>query len=335
MSSEQSNQPESETSDEEEAVAKLIGFAGIRTDPSEIEMASIKRTALDRWELLLSRRRKRQRVRVLQIAATLLVAMGIGAWQMGLFAPGSAPVGTVELASSRLRMLDGSQSMNIGVGDQILSLRELSTGSEGQAAIRLSSGIGVRLDRGTRIRVLANDRLALDEGRLYIDTSGAPDSEVIEIQTRQGTARDLGTRFALVDVGDGVRIQVREGRVEVRRGTESWQADKGHELVLAEDGSVADTEISVYGNGWEWVLETSPSFALEGSTLGNFLDWVSTESGWSVALAVENEDAVRADRMHGSLEGLTLEESLQVVLSGAGLTSQLENGVLEIRPRGH
>jgi hypothetical protein len=333
MSSEQSNQPESETSDEEKAVAKLIGFAGIRTDPSEIEMASIKRMALDRWELLLSRRRRRQRVRVLQIAATLLVAVGLGAWQMGLFAPGSTPVGTVELASSRLRMLDGSESTNIGVGDQILSQRDLSTGSEGQAAIRLSSGIAVRLGRGTRIRVLANDRLALDEGRLYIDTSGAPDSEMIEIQTRQGTARDLGTRFALVDIGDGVRVQVREGRVDVRRGTESWQADKGHELVLAENGSVTNTEIPVYGAGWEWVLETTPSFALEGSTLGDFLDWITSETGWSVALPAEDEETVRADRMHGSLDGLTLEESLQVVLSGAGLTGQVENGVLKIRPR--
>ena len=65
-----------------------------------------------------------------------------------------------------------------------------------------------------------------------------------------------------------------------------------------------------------------------------FLDWVGRETGWQLRYADEAiERSVATIRLHGTIEGLRPDESLDVILQGSGLDHRLEDGqILVIRP---
>ena len=68
---------------------------------------------------------------------------------------------------------------------------------------------------------------------------------------------------------------------------------------------------------------------LEGRTARSFLDWVARERG--LTLAFEEESVARAAAeivVGGTVQRLTLEESLDAVLPTCGMTHRIEDGVL-------
>ena len=151
------------------------------------------------------------------------------------------------------------------------------------------------------------------------------------VATPLGTVSELGTQFEVRLVAEGLRVRVREGEVALRRLGRTHTADAGVELTVTAAGVVHTAALPAFGAAWEWTQAIAPPFPLEGSSLSEFLAWVSRESGRRVAgSAMAAGEPARATVLHGSLAGLTPEESLAVVLPSCGLGFRLDDASIRI-----
>jgi ferric-dicitrate binding protein FerR (iron transport regulator) len=317
---------------EDGRVARLIEFAGPRPGASELDLADVKEVVRARWEDLLDRRHRHRRSRYLQIAAAVVAAAGLAIWGLGLLSAPGEPVGTVRMAASALRVAGGEVDTSLVPGDLIRLRDELSAGMDGGAAVEMHSGVELRLDRRSSVRIRSHELIELRQGRIYVDTSRADDGATMAVDTRYGIVRDVGTRFEVSDGGGLVSVRVRDGAVEVERGGERHLAEGGTELTLTGDGGAVASQIDVWGDEWQWMIETTSGFTLEDASLGDFLDWVEGETGWTVEIDAETAEELRASRLHGSVEGLTVHDALDLVLTSTGLESERRDGHLLLRP---
>ena len=320
---------------EHQVVGELIRRAGPQPRASDYLSDGFKEMAADRWQGIVVKRRRRlwlRRAATVTLAAA--AALGFAAVAIRLLAPltDGPPLATVERVAGELRRVDGGSADSLTAGVALVAGEALGTGRTGRAALRLANGIGLRLDRESRVMLLSQNRLRLERGAVYVDSSGAAESEYLDVETALGIARDIGTVYQLRQEGPEMVVQVREGRVAVRTDTGRHEADAGTQLSLSPDGEVETSAVALHGPGWSWIYEASPSFALEGASLDSYLDWLGRETGWYVrlGLAAADHEALLATRLHGSLEGIEPERTPELVLPVCGLTYRLEDGTLVI-----
>lgn len=291
------------------------------------------------------------------LAALLAIAAGLGWWvasEPGVLAP--AEVARIELVRGGLSLaVEGARPRPLAAGEALGAGAVVATADGGGGAtLRLASGTSLRLDSGTRVRLSSAGELDLAAGAIYADTGGG--GGALAVHTAVGTARDVGTRFAvrLVDesamggvapgagptrvsaaLGDAraaMRVRVREGLVAVEWDGESQRAAAGEEVVLHADGSLDRRLAALHGDDWEWVVATAPGFAIEGRSLAEMLDWVAAETGWGVRYADAGLAAAATSiELHGDIGDLRPDQAAFAVLPGAGLEGELADGVLTVR----
>ena len=169
-------------------------------------------------------------------------------------------------------------------------------------------------------------RWRLVTGAVYIDSER--ESPSLEVQTTFAAVRDVGTQFEVRVGTSALRVRVRSGVVEVRRGTVLSSARPGTELTVDSRG-VLRRAFAPYGPEWAWAAGIGPGFAIEGRPLSGFLDHLCREHGWTLAYA-DAALAHAASRiiLHGSIEGLQPSDALDMVLATSGLTRQWNDGEL-------
>lgn len=327
--------------DAEEEVRRLLEEAGPRPGAPETELASITETARAAWRQAVERRtgRSRRRAWTIALAAVLTLGVGLAAW-WALRSPGAPAVGRLEASSGEVRLDDSAELPTAGRelrAGAVLTTGGASTPEAGRAALRLAQGATLRLDAGTRVRLVTPGRIELERGAIYADTGTGGDHRALAVETPLGVALDVGTRF-VVRLGDeepGLRVQVREGRVALQRGGETLVTGAGYELVVRADGSTDAHAIDPYGDPWRWVLEAAAPFDIEGRTLGELLDVASRELGWTVRFEPPSlADGSRAVVLHGTTGDLALDRAILALLPGAGLRGDLADRVLTIRANG-
>jgi hypothetical protein len=126
----------------------------------------------------------------------------------------------------------------------------------------------------------------------------------------------------------------------VREGKVSFSAS-GRAPVTIEVGqqlSAANGELAVApGPGsadtaWNWLQNIAPSFAIEGRSLFDALEWLGHESGLHIVYASEDARAqARTVILRGSVEGLDTHKALIAVLAGSGLVFDVRADRVEIR----
>jgi ferric-dicitrate binding protein FerR (iron transport regulator) len=150
------------------------------------------------------------------------------------------------------------------------------------------------------------------------------------VRTPLATARDIGTRFEVRLLDSGMRVRVRGGLVRLEHRGATYEATPGVELT-ATAGILQRRVAALHGPEWDWTLRVSPPFALEGRTLGSFLQWVEREGGWRPRFADPAlERSSSSIVLHGSVEGLTPEEALAVVLPTCGLRHRVDGDLIRI-----
>jgi hypothetical protein len=201
----------------------------------------------------------------------------------------------------------------------------------------MGSGPSIRLDRGSRVRLLATNTLRLERGAVYIDSAGGLGAATIEIQTAAGVVRDVGTQFEVRLLADrprtSLRVRVREGVVEIDTDTVQHRLEAEEQLTLEAAAGVVRTRVDRDDSGWAWIQTIAPGFAIEGRSLGAFLTWAAREMGVSFEAADDTACAALADKLGGTVEHLAPTEAVAAVLVGVGLEHELVEGVLVIRGR--
>lgn len=245
-------------------------------------------------------------------------------------------VATVVAVSGPVRLVPVSETGDVEsaparIGESVREGGRVVTTVGGGAALRLARGVAVRVDSRTRLQVASESTLVLDEGAIYIDSGAGAGAGAVEIRTKLGVARDIGTRFEVRLEREALRVRVRDGLVQLTRGRQSHDARRGDEVTLDGQGGVVRRTVPVHGADWAWVAALAPPFELDGRSLRDFLNWICEENGWQLRLADAASEQLLATTLHGSIERMTPEEALSAVLTTSGVEHRLHNGVLIIR----
>ena len=289
---------------------ELLRATGRRPAPPPERAARVREAVRARWRGE-QRRRRRRRALWIGVAAAAVAAAGMLAF---LPRPG------VDAPAARVERLELPGALR--PGGVVLAGATVSTEGGGRLALRLSSGHALRLDRGTRVRVLSGRALALERGALYVDSAGA--AQRVEIGTPFGLVRDEGTQFVVRVEARTLRLAVREGRAflgaaEVAAG-QLLEIDGDRRRLVPYPAS---------GELWAWAGEIAPPPAIDGRTARDFLDWMARERG--LELRFENAEVAAAaatTRLQGSVEGMTLDQALASVLPTCGMRHRIQDGVL-------
>ena len=317
-------------------IERVLKSAGRRERvPEEIERSVREHLRREWGEMVAERRSARRRWSGYAVAASILVA-AVGFWLVASSSGTPAgPVATMAVSLDDVRVKTGWLRgwHTAANGQKIAAGESLETGPNGRAAISLPGIASVRLDLGTRVRIASAELLVIERGALYVDAGvELPGDSQLAIETPSGVVRHVGTQYEVRLDGAGVRLRVREGRVEWRSNSGAVERGRaGEQLIIAADGAVQHEQASRYGGSWDWIASTTPAIDIEGRPLTEFLSWAGRELGREVVFATP-EVAEEADAIvvHGSIEGLTPALALEAVLATTSVRGSLDAGRIVI-----
>lgn len=319
---------------ERDPLARLIRSAGRRPAIPPAREERVHAAVRLAWQQTVRRRRMRRwifRAGSGLLAATVAFALFMSQGR------DTAPVATLEFSSGGVSVKAPGSPRALNAGDAISAGSTIETNDKSRAAFALSGGQSLRLDTSTRMKLESAQTILLEAGGVYIDSDrdGKKAAHPVEVRTGFGVARDDGTQFEVRLADDGVRVRVREGKVNLKRGSDSSTAESGTELTAHATGPVATAKVSLTDASWDWAASAAPPFKLEGATLQAYLSWVSREQGFETRFASEDlHQSAATIRLHGMLDGISPRKSLDAVIPVCGLAYTLNGGVLIIsRPR--
>jgi FecR-like protein len=307
-------------------VERLLRVGGLRKTPDPSSREAARAAVRDAWRAS-ARARTRRRwmlVGIPALAAAAVLAIAVALRPAPVPSQGAATVvARVAASTSVIQLRQGSARRAIAAGDVIHAGAIVDTPPGIVATFALEGGGELRQGGGTSVHWAAPRQVALDRGRVYVDSGGRPGASVA-VETFAGVVRDIGTRFEVQITGDEIRVRVRNGTVRLESSSGHHEASAGHELVAPGGGTVEDRPVRTFGPEWDWILQATP-FRLERSTLAQFLAWVEVEGGRQVQFRPSRlRDEVAATVLYGSIQGLSMDAALEAALPAAGLTFRLE-----------
>lgn len=322
------------SSDADDGLEKLIRLADPGAEVPTDGAARMKRHLEPLWRRQVRVRRRRRGVLWLggglAAAATLAMAISLSIRSGGDDSRPGDIVGRVAVVSGSLELVEvgrlAEQARLVGPGTVVTEGARLRTAGDGRAAVALSGGSSLRLDRGSEVRLESPRQIALDRGAVYVDAAGTG----LAITTTEGVVRDIGTQFEVRQEPAAVTVRVREGRVAITGRPEPVEVADRTAVVLAGD-EVTSRPIDSFGPDWSWVQQVAPPLDIEGATVASFLIWVSRETGFRLEYGdAEIERRAAEITLHGSIDGLTPREAVEVVLPSTGLEAVTRKGRLHI-----
>ena len=296
-------------------IGQLIRYAGEREQVSSERMENARSRVGDHWQGIVAekhRSRRHMSVQRMAIAASLVVALGIG---FILTRPASSPDVLQVAAVDRVLgdvVIDGAP---IEAGDTVAPGAIIETGIGGRLAIRLEAGQSLRVDSESRLVARSESIYVLESGLVYFDSNLVESAEPIFIETPFGLATDVGTQY-LVHVTSGfLTVGVREGAVQLDTESEAG--------VLIHDGSLfkvdgnGDThrgDLSATDPTWDWTASVTPNFDIEGVSLRTYLEWYARQLGLGLEWSDEKSRRhAENTALSGTIKGLTLEDGFDTV----------------------
>ena len=188
--------------------------------------------------------------------------------------------------------------------------------------------------RFTRVQMIPGMPSGATRGAVYVDSgmNSQPDNERLQIETPAGAVRHVGTQYEVRLVDTGVRIAVREGKVELNtKAGDTQHAVAGEFMTVSGSGAIHRAALSRDDPSWVWAAEAAPRFDIDGRPLADFLAWAARETGRDVVFASPEIEA-EASRviLSGSIEGLGPAAALNAVLPTTPLRGEERDGQLVI-----
>jgi ferric-dicitrate binding protein FerR (iron transport regulator) len=314
-----------ERSDEAE-VAALLRAAGPRPMASPAAMAEARTAVEAEWRSVVAARERRRRYTVWSAAAGIAVA-GIAVWlaRPMLDATPETVASVVRVEGGLQQSQGDGQWVAVAANGAVGAGAQLRTAGDGRAALRMASGLELRLDSGTRIAFEDAGSARLAQGAVYVDSGAATSSPAADFQleTAAGSVRHLGTQyFARVD-GERLQVGVREGRVALDGPAGSAIGGAGEQLTVA-DGRLSRAPLPRTSADWQWIVEVTPPFSIEGRSVEEFLAWAARETGRTIVYATpEAGRQARSVTLSGSVDGLAPDVAVMAVLSTTSLRPEI------------
>ena len=185
------------------------------------------------------------------------------------------------------------------------------------------------------MNLLSDSQIQLVFGRLYVDvpprSSTSSQGNDLQIVTRFGTVRHIGTQFIVAINDRQVEIKVREGSVLIEDQRQSYTTRSGEKGILDASGEFSTESIQTYGPSWNWVEEFVPAFDIEGRTLSDFLAWIHRETGKKLYFeSIAAETLARHTILHGAGIEMKPMLALDLVLQTSELSWNEQAGTIHL-----
>src|SRR5262245_39900664 len=213
----------------ERLLRQLFAHAEPRPQPPASHTEEIRQAVLEEWEAVTGRRIWRKRAAFGAAAAAALVAAFV---YVGGGPEPSVPALLVAHVEQVQGVVTTATGARLGTGSGVVAGTRLDSG-EGQIGLRLASGGSLRIAPNRRVVLVVGDEAELLAGVLYFDSEAQRASE-FAVLTDLGRVRDVGTQFLVRLDDERLDVGVREGLVNVTRGTTSDTASAGERLVATQ-----------------------------------------------------------------------------------------------------
>jgi ferric-dicitrate binding protein FerR (iron transport regulator) len=321
---------------QERSIEKLLKLAGERDVPGSAATGAARAAAERSWQAMLRARgappMRAQKTRVWWWAAAASLVLVVLALTVTSYRP--AGVAAARIARVTAADLGAVLGPNEGVAVREATLvhtGDILTTTTGRIALTLGDTLSVRVDRYTRLRFDAPDRVTLLEGALYVDSGGINALADLTVATPAGEVRHVGTQFQVSAANEATRVRVREGRVIVTSGAQRFDIAAGDALALAGGRVQLERGLPSHGVEWEWATSIAPSFAIENRPLAEFLAWLVREHGWQLRYVHDSLQQRTHDiRLHGALDGLDAAGMLERIALTTGIPLSVRDGILTV-----
>ena len=324
----------------QDPIASLLRATGRRPAAPPERSARVREAARLAWNAEIVRRRRSRRFTfALALAASVVLAVWTVRALRGTTSS-LAPPNVVEVD----RVVNGvwaehgwfpglTKRWHLQARARVAPGATIRTSADGRAALHLlmhgQHGHALRLDHATSLRILSDRAFLLERGAVYVDSGTTVGS--VRIETALGTIEHVGTQFEVRLNDGGLTVQVREGEVKVGAGSASLQAAAGQAVTVDRAGRLARAA-APSDSGWAWTETVAPAFPIEGRSLADFLTWAARERGAQVRFLDPGlAERARAAVLHGSVEGMTLDQAVASVAVTSGLVHRWRAGELIVK----
>ena len=318
---------------DEEMLEILLKLAETGPSISAEEVSRARESLRPLWMQTVRRRRTRRAAAVLVglAAATLLVVALTTMVRSSPSGRSESIVGLVAAVNGQVWMESPSSVRTpLRPGATIPNHARLGTDANARAALRLSSGHDLRLDRSTTVEIPEAGVIRLAGGAVYLD-SGHVSSSGVRVVTPVGDAVDIGTSFAVRYEKENLQVLVRSGSVLLDLHSGRMRVDRGRAVSLSPGDQPVWRNIESHAAEWEWAREVLPPFQVEGRTVSTFLKWYERETGRRIVFRDREAARLAAETtLHGTTLRSAPEKVAEGVLLSAGLDGAARNGSLEI-----
>ncbi len=319
-------------------LSSLIRLAGRRPEVDAERTQRVREAAHAAWHSGL-RARRRRRLMGWSLAAAAFVVCAVGVYLAGTafhqpvarHAVAMAQVvrGKVVIGPERGLAAEGMLS-HLAESEEVFAGDWVQTPPGTAASLSLGRGADLRVDEESLVQLVAQGRIYLSRGRLYLDRH-APHPGRIEIVTPLGTITEVGTQFAVAVDPRTLVVSVRDGWIRLRTDSGTHEATRGMRLTAGIDGQLVREMVDPAGKIWDWIVPLAVPFDMEGASLFDLLDWVSRETGLALIYGDEPTARVASQTvLHGQLPSRAPLEALKTILPTTGFTTRRRDGTLEI-----
>lgn len=316
--------------DEELEIARLLRAAGSRENPSDEMTRQVRAAVHAEWRASVLARKQRRARRLVLLAASL-VGLALALWVAPAAFQSPGPViaslskmeGVVQVQERPWLWWKTMSAPLLRAGER------LRTAPDARVALTLPDGVSLRLDHGTRVAFVAKDRVEVTTGAIYVDSGPGQGAGALRVETPHGTVRHVGTQYEARILADGLRVRVREGRVNVvaEDGGAAQTVSVGEQLIVLDTGQVDRGSVSRTDPEWAWAAQAAPSPDMEGRPVSVFLEWVARETGQELTFTTPASEAqAQSTRLSGSIAGLSPQEALVAIMPTTGLRAEQRNG---------
>lgn len=284
---------------EETALASLLAGAGPRTRPPGAVAEAVYRSSLLAWQQQLAQRRRRRWIMALA-AGIACAAIGTGM--------------ILQRTGSRQQALSTAGNAALPADAQVER-----SGPEGQRLFG-PTGESLRIKPDSRY-AMQGERFWLLEGAVYVESDAVAEAGALVIEADGVAVRHVGTRYAVTLESGAVKIQVRDGIVEVDTGAARETAGGGM-AVLATSGErqVERSSVAPWGAAWAWAEDLAPPLVIDGRILSQVLEEIARETGRRLVFDDENvQRSCEQTRLKGPVLDLPASGRLFAVLVATGL----------------
>jgi ferric-dicitrate binding protein FerR (iron transport regulator) len=316
------NQQSGPNGTDETAIAQLLRAAGKRPVPDAQSTADVRAAVEAEWRTTVADRRGSRAWTGWAMAAGVAAA-AVAVWiARPLLQQEPTVVASLERSIGDVQQNRGDgRWVPLAAGGVLESGTTLRTAAGSGAALRLKSGLDLRLDARTELALDDADRATLGRGAVYVDSGPAGGQQSVDfvLGTPEGTVQHLGTQYQARLVDHSLSVGVREGRVRVATSHGDVVGDAGERLAVTSTG-ISRSALPSTDPSWSWIAGLTPPFSIEGRSVEDFLIWAARETGRTVVYT--SPAAARQARsvvLSGTVEGLTPDEAVRAVLTTTSL----------------